>query len=109
MVEAASGALKASASASAMASDPGSYPRWEFTRSRCPRNSRRYGAGIWLPPCSQLMMNLSVAVTPRYQLNSGSSRKTCRVPSLQSWLSAVKYGSPVSNRRRNLTSRLSRS
>ncbi len=51
----------------------------------------------------------SVDRPARHQRSSGSWRNTCRVPSLQSWLSAVKYASPSSNRRRFDTSRLSRS
>ena len=67
--------------------------------------------GTRLPPCSQVTTRQSVksAAGSFYHCSAGNCLNTARVPSLHSLLSAVKYESPWSNRRRILTSRLSRS
>ena len=62
-----------------MTSAPASYPRCESSSARCPRNIRRNGAGIRLPPCSQVTRNASVG-TMRHQRSSGSWRNILQEP-----------------------------
>ena len=89
-VEATSGASNASGQLRAIASAPGSYPRWVSSSASPPVEQMPIRRGN---PVAAMLAGDEEGIGRHDRVtsaDSGSWRNTCRVPSLHSWLNAVK-------------------